>query len=339
MGSSERGLGDGVWGMELLERTRSALLELGVSDGAKIVVGVSGGPDSIALAHVLASLEYKVIVAHIDHALRVTSAKDVELVKTFAASHNLPFETIRFDTRSIAAHQQLGIEETARNLRYEFFGDVADKHGVHYVATAHTANDQAETVIMNAVRGAGVRGLAGIPAKRKLGELTLVRPLLGIERPEIERYIEENNLQVIRDESNSDLNFQRNRIRHSVMPVLEAAYPDRSPVKALGSLARRMGELQKFLSTMTAEKLEVALLENGTIKTSALENLHGYPLHALLEAWIAKGAGHYRLTETESKKLKQFIASDARRVELRHGFAIERKRDKEAGDVLSVSIL
>jgi tRNA(Ile)-lysidine synthetase-like protein len=318
---------------------RETLSELGVAPDAKIVVGVSGGPDSIALAHLLSALKHQLIIAHIDHGLRATSAKDAELVKAFAAERGLEFDTIRFDTRRVAEHQQLGIEEVARNLRYEFFGDVAERHGAQHIATAHTANDQAETVIMHAVRGAGVRGLAGIPAKRKLGEFAVIRPLLSIERHEIERYIEENHLQVIRDETNADLNFQRNRIRHNVLPALEAAYPDRSPVKALGSLARRMGELQKFLHALTSEKLEAALLPNGTLKLSALQDIDAYLLHALLEAWIAKVAGHYRLTEAEAKKLERFIAGDARKVELRHGLAIERRSDREHGDVLSISLL
>lgn len=334
MGSSERGLRDGVWGMGLHDRASSALDDLGIASDVKIVVGVSGGPDSISLAHILASLKRPIIIAHIDHALRATSAKDAELVRSFAAARGLPFETICFDTRSIANHQQLGIEETARNLRYEFFGDVAERQHATFIATAHTASDQAETVIMNAIRGAGVRGLAGIPAKRRLGDLTVIRPLLSVERVEIERYVEENALPVIRDESNTDRNFQRNRVRHSVIPALESAYPDRSPVRALAALAGRMSELQKFLSAIVAEKLEAAMLPDGTIKVAALKNVDAYLLHALLEAWIVKVAGHYRLTETETKKIEDFISSNARKVELRHGFALERKRNSNAGDVL-----
>src|ERR1051325_3852512 len=111
----------------MVDRVATALQELGVAHDEKIIVGVSGGPDSIALAHVVSSLGCNIIIAHIDHALRATSAKDAELVKSFAALHGVQFETIRFDTRGIAEHQQLGIEEVARNLRYEFFGDVAEK--------------------------------------------------------------------------------------------------------------------------------------------------------------------------------------------------------------------
>jgi hypothetical protein len=132
------------------------------------------------------------------------------------------------------------------------------------------------------------------------------------------------------------MSYQRNRVRHSVIPALEEAYPDRSPVTALAALAKRMTEVQKFLAALTAEKLEAAMLPNGTIRTSALSNVHGFPLHGLLEAWIAKVAGHYRLTENETRKIERFLHSTARKVELRHGLALERKKDRENGEVLCV---
>jgi tRNA(Ile)-lysidine synthase len=286
------------------------------------------------------------MIAHVNHSLRAESDADEALVRSFAAERSLPLEVRKADTKQIAKKQKKGIEETARNIRYAFFRDVAATHGITHVATAHTANDQAETVIMHAVRGAGVRGLAGIPKKRNLPPpplargggrgVVILRPWLHIARHEIESYIADQNLDVARDQSNADLNFQRNRIRHSVIPALEAAYPDRSPIEALAKLAGRMSKLQKFLTALTNEKLEASMLASGAIPLLLLKNLHGQMLHALLEAWINKIAGHYRLTELETRKVEKFLALNARQVELRNGIVLTRRNEPGAGQVIDV---
>ncbi len=317
----------------LVEQTLGSLESLGVASKSRLVVGISGGPDSVALAHVLLQLKLtgamgEVILAHVNHGLRsAASDADQELVSEYAKKWNVPIEITRVDTAARALKEKKGIEETARKIRYEFFEEAARKHGAQYIVTAHTANDQAETVIMHAVRGAGVRGLSGIPNSRRLGNLHIIRPWLDVTRDEIEKYLIDQELHVGRDASNETLDYQRNRVRHKVIPALAEAYPDRSPMRALAGLARRMAELDKFLSALAEEKLEVLLLPDGAIKISGLRNLHGYPLHGVLEAWITRQAGRYRLTELETRKIERFLASTGRRAELRNGIVLVKKKD------------
>jgi tRNA(Ile)-lysidine synthetase-like protein len=330
----------------LIEKTEAAFESLGVPRTAKLLIGVSGGPDSLALLHVLVQLRDahsigEVVVAHVNHLLRQeASDNDQAVVEQYAKVWNIPIEITRADTLAIADKTSKGIEETARNIRYDYFEKVAAQHSCDYVITAHTANDQAETVIMNMVRGAGVRGLAGIPAKRTLGSVYVIRPWLGVTREEIEKYITEHGLSPERDESNQSLTYQRNRVRHGVIPALAEAYPDRSPVTAIATLATRMRELSTLLDRLTEEKIEM-LRENGGLSLAGLKNVKGFLLHAVVEAWInsnfpllfksAPGQS-YRLSADEARRIERFLTSDAMAIELRRGLRL-----RKSGKILRLS--
>jgi tRNA(Ile)-lysidine synthetase-like protein len=210
----------------LVERVRAALVRLGpVLPGHVIVVGVSGGPDSMTLLHVLRELSgsagFAVHVAHYDHGLRgAQSAAEAGAVAEMAASWGLPcvVELARDGAIDGRGH---GLQAAARAARYEFFGRVADAVGAQWIATAHTADDQAETVVMRWLRGAGPSALAGMPAIRG----RVIRPLLGVTRAEIEAYVVEHGLAPVRDPSNHDPRFLRARVRQDLMPVLRAINP------------------------------------------------------------------------------------------------------------------
>jgi tRNA(Ile)-lysidine synthase len=327
--------------------THEALIRLGVTPASKLLVAVSGGPDSLALAHALVSLRdhgafKELAIGHINHQLREAANKDEALLRSYAEKWNVALHVRLVDTNSIAKSSKKGIEETARKLRYDYFNELIEEYGYEFVVTAHTANDQAETVLMNAVRGAGVRGLAGIPSKRKLnftpplegGEEfaqrirgVVIRPWLDVTRAEIEAYLAENHLEGAHDESNDELTFTRNRVRHVVMPALEQAFPDRSPVHALSSLARRMSELSSFLVALTEEKLGMLVFADNSISLEGLKQLRGQQLHAILEAWLARAGHRYRLTERELLKTSQFLHSKDKHVELRNGVVL-RKHEK-----------
>ncbi|MDP4200600.1 MAG: tRNA lysidine(34) synthetase TilS [Bacteroidota bacterium] len=317
----------------IVARTGAILQSLSVTSDSSVIVGVSGGPDSVALAHVMLQLKLRgrvgeVFLAHINHGLRGSASDaDQTLVSQHAKEWNLPNAIWQADTTARAREERKGIEETARNIRYEFFEELAVRHGAQFILTAHTANDQAETVIMHAVRGAGVRGLAGIPQMRKLGALSIIRPWLGVTRDEIEEYLLDQKLRFNRDESNEELNYQRNRIRHTVIPALIEAYPDRSPVRALAGLAHRMAKLDNFLASLTQENLEMLLQPDGSINLSGLRNLQGFLLHGVVEAWVNLKIGCYRLTEIETRKIERFLASTSRRTELRNGVSLLKKKD------------
>ena len=245
----------------LTEPTRAALASLGVTSDSKLLVAVSGGPDSLALAHVLQSLRgtgafAEVTVAHLNHGIRKADAElEEDAVRRYCDEWKISFEVTRVNTMRAVEKEKTWIEETARKQRYEFFEALVKAQGFDFVLTAHTANDQAETVLMHLVRGAGVRGLAGIPPKRKLGSAYLLRPWLDVMKNEILDYIEEFHLAPMHDTSNDELSYQRNRVRHNVMPVIAEAWPNRSPVQAIAGLAERMRELSTFLRCINGRKI------------------------------------------------------------------------------------
>jgi len=200
-----------------------------VEPPALIVVGVSGGPDSLCLMHVLHTLGYQVIVAHVDHQLRAESAAEAAAVETAAAAAGLPFVMQRVDVRAHAQSKGLSIEAAARELRYTFLFEQARRQLAQAVAVGHTADDQAETVLMHLIRGAGMSGLRGMSYLSMLHQfdaaIPLVRPLLGTWRSETVEYCCSKSLAPHYDRSNDSLEYFRNRVRHELIPTLESYNP------------------------------------------------------------------------------------------------------------------
>lgn len=181
----------------------------------KILVAVSGGPDSIALLDILHKLNYNIIVAHVNHGLRENAINDEEFVLDFCQNINVPCFVKELNLKENLNGQTL--EEAGRSERYKFFNEVLKSQGCTKIATAHNKNDNAETVFMNMIRGTGMAGLTGIEIKRE----NIVRPLLEISRKDIEEYCEQNNLHPRHDESNDETLFTRNKIRLELIPYIE----------------------------------------------------------------------------------------------------------------------
>jgi tRNA(Ile)-lysidine synthase len=220
----------------LRTRVRNFIEERGLlQPGDRVVMGVSGGPDSLCLLDVLHALAaewgWTLHVAHLNHGLRPEAAAEAEFVRAEADRRGLPFHTETLDTRAHAAASRQTLEEAARALRYAFLARVESRLGSAVVAVAHTADDQAETVLMHFLRGAGMAGLRGMRAKSQLPtpnaqtRAALIRPLLNVTRAEIEAYCAEHGLQPLRDASNQDTTFFRNRLRHELLPLLETYNP------------------------------------------------------------------------------------------------------------------
>ena len=193
------------------------------------LIGVSGGRDSVALTHWLRAVGFRrLVICHLDHGLRPESAADAAHVKKFADELGFPIMTKRVDTSATAARRKESLETAARNLRYEFFAEVAEVTGCGRLFLAHHADDQAETFLLQLLRGAGPGGLAGMNAlsKRRVGttDLTISRPLLGVWRDEIDAYVTDHGLAFVEDESNQETRHTRNRIRHVGIPALENAF-------------------------------------------------------------------------------------------------------------------
>lgn len=194
-----------------------------------MVVGVSGGVDSVCLLHLLARFGqqagFRVIAAHLDHQLRPESSDDAAFVAQFAARIGVPVEVEQRDVKTLCAQAGWSLEDGARRIRYQVLTELAQKRGATHLAVAHTADDQAETVLMRLLRGSGLLGLSGIPVKRQLHRnLQLVRPLLYQWRSDILIYLKAHQLPFREDASNQDLSFLRNRIRHQLLPLLEQLY-------------------------------------------------------------------------------------------------------------------
>ncbi|HPE15408.1 MAG TPA: tRNA lysidine(34) synthetase TilS [Oscillospiraceae bacterium] len=195
-------------------------------EGGTLLCAVSGGADSVCLLHILKTLApargFSVAAAHFNHGLRgEESDGDESFVRELAADWGVPFYAGRGDTAAEAAARGYGIEETARLLRYDFLRKTAQGAGAQVIATAHTADDNLETLLMRLARGTGLRGLAGIPPRRG----ALVRPFLTTDRAWVLAYLEEHRLPHREDRTNADTAFTRNRLRREVTPVLRALNP------------------------------------------------------------------------------------------------------------------
>jgi tRNA(Ile)-lysidine synthetase-like protein len=227
---------------DLAARTRAFIHRRGLlSPGETVVVGVSGGPDSLCLLHILVGLtpEYALWlhVAHLNHGLRDADADaDARFVEEVAARWGLPCTVGSADVAGIAVRDGLSIEEAGRQARYAFLRDTAQQAGATAVAVGHHADDQAETVLMHFLRGSGVAGLRGmlpstplagyrLPGDGDPGEIRLIRPLLAERRSDIDAYCAEHHLNPRIDQSNDDIALHRNRLRHHLLPLLESYNP------------------------------------------------------------------------------------------------------------------
>ena len=195
-----------------------------------ILVGVSGGPDSLCLMDVLAQAGYSIIVAHLNHGLRLEADAEALKVQQYAQRLDVPFLFGKTDIPAIAKRDHLSIEEAARHERYRFLFSQAEKCGAQAVAVGHTADDQVETVLMHLIRGAGLAGLKGMVYRWQptpwSPEIPLVRPLLGVWREQILEYVDSHGYQPVFDPSNLDTGFFRNRLRHELIPTLERYNPN-----------------------------------------------------------------------------------------------------------------
>lgn len=194
--------------------------------GDGLILGVSGGADSVAMLDLLANLPgfpLELKVAHLNHCLRSTESDgDEEFVKQLAQQYLLPCFTKRVDVNSLALQKQLSLEDAARLARYSFFEELRQQHNAKAIAVAHNSDDQAETFLIRMLRGSGMDGLASIPLKNNFN---IIRPLLGISRKEIEQYLAEKKLQYRTDSTNAETIFLRNRIRLQLLPLLEEYNP------------------------------------------------------------------------------------------------------------------
>jgi tRNA(Ile)-lysidine synthase len=230
--------------------------------GTPALIGVSGGRDSVALLHALVERgERALVVCHFDHALRPESAAEAEFVADLARGYGLPCEVER---RTAPWRKKQSLETAAREARSAFFTAVVARRDCPHLYLAHHADDQAETLLFNLLRGSGAAGLCGMRPTSHHGDLILHRPLLGTWREEIDRYVAAHALRHCDDPSNQDLQHTRNRMRHEIVPFLEESL-GRNVRRALWRSAEILGAEDELLGNLTppvapAAELEVAAL-------------------------------------------------------------------------------
>ena len=274
----------------------------------KLILGISGGADSVCLMHVFLELGYSFELAHCNFNLRgEESDADECFVKDLAKEHQLEIHVKQFDTLVYAAENKISTQMAARDLRYAWFEKLRIKSSAKYLAIAHHANDDVETFFINLVRGSGLKGFLGIKEKNN----AIVRPLLSVSRLEIEQYLKDRGLVFREDSSNASVKYLRNKIRHELIPLLAQMNPSiqqtvNDEMRILDGVAQiYASKVEEVRKDLTQEKNGIVQLEISALL--ALNPLHGY-LYELLSAY-----GFYAV-EAISKALqgqsgKQFFSS------------------------------
>ena len=222
-----------------------------IESGDKIVIGVSGGPDSMCLLNSLNNirkdkdnnLSFDICVAHINHMIREEADLETEYVEDYCNKNNIPIYIKRANVIKIAEENRIGLEEAGRNVRYKFFEEVLKTTGSNKIAIAHNLNDRAETVLMNLMRGSGPLGLKGIEPKRNN---LYIRPLIQINRKDIEEYCEKEKLNPKFDKSNKDNTYTRNKIRNLLIPYLQKEF-NPNIIESITKLSEIMTDEQNYL--------------------------------------------------------------------------------------------
>lgn len=235
-----------------------------IEKGDKIVLGVSGGPDSIAMLDILKDLrnkfEFEIYVCHLNHMIRGQEAiNDQKYVEQYCNKNQIEFFTKNVNIIEISNNQKIGTEECGRNARYNFFEEILEKTKSNKIATAHNKNDNAETVLMHLLRGSGISGLKGI---KPIRNNKFIKPLIECDRKEIEEYCKQKNLNPCIDKTNFENTYTRNKIRNIVIPYIKKEF-NPNIIETLSRLSEVVSSEDEFLDRITQKEFEnIVLLEN-----------------------------------------------------------------------------
>jgi len=293
--------------MMVVEKVKNAIREYGlIKKNERIVVGVSGGPDSVALLYALNNLKKELRlslhIAHLDHLLRRGSGRDKEFVERLASRLKIPLTCAQINIRALAKKGSL--EEIARNARLEFFFKVARRIKARKIALGHNLDDQAETVLMRILRGTGLYGLSGILPKRNIAGYEIIRPLIKVRRSEIQTFLEGKKIRPCLDASNRQEIYFRNKIRHRLLPLLERNY--NKNIKALLSNLAEGAALDYDYLDRAAEQVYRRL--GKKINLVRFLRLHPAMQRLLLRRVISRVKGNTRrITFRHIKEIEDMI--------------------------------
>lgn len=247
-----------------------------VENGDKIVLGVSGGPDSICMLDILNKIKrsndcsyekdyqknekmnenFEIVVAHINHMIREEAIGDEEYVKKYCQKNKIEFYSKSIDVQKLANNNKIGTEEAGRKARYDFFDEVAKKTNANKIAIAHNKNDKIETIIMHVLRGSGIKGLIGIEPKRDI----YIRPLIECERKDIEKYCEEQRLNPRIDKTNFENIYTRNKIRNVAIPYIQKEF-NPNIIQTIDRLSRLVSEEEEYMEKQTKKMYKEILID------------------------------------------------------------------------------
>ncbi|MGD8758190.1 MAG: tRNA lysidine(34) synthetase TilS, partial [Deltaproteobacteria bacterium] len=306
-----------------------------LASGDAVVVGVSGGPDSVALLHCLVAFRRKwslrLVVAHLNHQLRgETADQEAAFVERLASILGLPCDINSRDVASYGAEHRLSIQEAAREVRYAFYDEVATRHGAGKIALGHQANDNAESILIHLLRGTGPKGLTGIPPVR---DGRIIRPLIDSNRSQILDFLEERGFEYVRDRSNLDPKYLRTRIRHELLPFLKESF-NPGVVHALTRLASIVRQEEDFFNGQVKSAFQDLVREQKTnrltLSAAGLARLHPALLQRLVRQAVLSIRGDLkRLGHNHVEAIVSLArgALPSGRLDLPHGVQVVRDRD------------
>ena len=274
-----------------------------IENGDRLVLGVSGGPDSITMLDILSKLKnsgefnFEIVVAHINHMIRVESTDDEKYVENYCKKNGIKFYLQRIDVNEYANNNKMGTEEAGRKIRYDYFDEVMKITNSNKIAIAHNKNDKIETIIMNIFRGTGLLGLKGIDAKRND---KYIRPLIECERKEIEEYCEKNNLNPRIDKTNLCNDYTRNKVRNVVLPYIEKEF-NPNFLETMNRLSEVVGDTESYLQKQIEKEYKEIVIEekdkNIILDLKKFNELDVYIRKRILIYTIAKTLGNSQNVE------------------------------------------
>ena len=313
----------------MLEKVRKTIQKYHMlPQGAQIVIGLSGGADSVALCHILHTLAkqyaWQLLAVHVHHGLREAEAdEDAAFAQNFAQQYDIPCQIRHVPVRQMAAQWGKGLEETGRILRYEIFSELAGTDGK--IAVAHHANDQAETLLMRLCRGTGLQGMQGMLPTRE----NVVRPLLFCSRAEIETYCQTMGLCYRTDSTNQDTVYARNHMRHEVLPLLEKMYA--GSTQHLAEAASRFAEENAYMQQEAENAFAKVCIDQSplTLSCTALIQLHPAIRRRVLRFAVQQAKGDlHNLYQSHIQAMEELLYKQSgKQVQITGGFCVRRIQD------------
>ena len=237
-----------------------------IENGEKVVLAVSGGPDSICMLDILKDIKndekidmnFEIVVAHVNHMIRKEAEEDEKYVKKYCEENQIEFYSKSIDVQKMANNNKIGLEEAGRKARYDFFDEILEKTNAQKIAIAHNKNDKVETVLMHILRGSGINGLKGIEPKRE----KYIRPLIECERNEIEEYCNEKNLQPRIDKTNFENEYTRNKVRNLLIPYIQKEF-NPNLIQTIDRLSNLVAEEEDYIDKQVKKTYEEILISEN----------------------------------------------------------------------------